>query len=81
MPNRQEIERLAYSLWERDGRPQGRDLKHYFEAERTLRERESKDNATIRAEQFQRPAAASLSPTPRPQDRISRNRKPPTRGS
>jgi len=34
-----EIEKLAYELWEQEGRPHGRDLVHYQEAERLLRER------------------------------------------
>ena len=33
-----EIEKLAYDLWEKDGRPQGRDQDYYFTAERMLAE-------------------------------------------
>lgn len=36
MPSQQDIERLAYQLWERDGRPEGNHLAHYYEAERVL---------------------------------------------
>ncbi len=41
MPTKQEIERLAYFLWEQEGRPDGRDVFHYAEAERVLKERSS----------------------------------------
>jgi hypothetical protein len=40
MPAKEEIERLAYFLWVEEGRPHGVHLKHYYEAERILRERE-----------------------------------------
>lgn len=36
MVTQQEIERLAYQLWEREGRPSHRALDNYLEAERTL---------------------------------------------
>jgi hypothetical protein len=31
-----QIKGLAYSIWEREGRPAGRDVDHYFRAERIL---------------------------------------------
>jgi hypothetical protein len=31
-----DIARRAYEIWERQGRPHGRDLAHWFEAEREL---------------------------------------------
>ena len=36
MANKHEIERLAYELWERDGKPAGNELAHYYQAERAL---------------------------------------------
>jgi hypothetical protein len=36
MATKQEIERLAYEMWERDGRPEGNDQSYYYEAERAL---------------------------------------------
>ena len=33
-----EIEKLAYDLWEKDGRPHGRDQDYYYTAERVLAE-------------------------------------------
>lgn len=34
-----EVARVAYELFERDGRVDGRDREHWFEAERIVRER------------------------------------------
>ncbi len=34
----QAISARAYELWEKEGRPDGRDLAHWFEAERTLQQ-------------------------------------------
>ena len=33
MGQEDEIKRLAYQLWEEEGRPEGRDLNHYYMAE------------------------------------------------
>lgn len=38
----EEIRRIAYKLWEEDGRPEGRDLEHYFRAEAIWKERQMK---------------------------------------
>lgn len=38
---REEISRRAHSLWERSGRPEGRDEEFWFSAERELREQSS----------------------------------------
>lgn len=35
--NRDEIARLAYLKWEREGRPEGRSLQHWLDAEQVLR--------------------------------------------
>ena len=35
-PTSEEIARLAYLIWDKEGRPQGRDSKHWFEAESLL---------------------------------------------
>lgn len=32
-PTQEEIARLAYQLYERDGKPDGKDLEHWFNAE------------------------------------------------
>jgi Protein of unknown function (DUF2934) len=36
MPTRQEIQLRSYQIWEREGRPAGRDKEHWFRAEREL---------------------------------------------
>jgi len=33
MEREDQIQRIAYQLWEEDGCPQGRDIEHYFKAE------------------------------------------------
>jgi hypothetical protein len=35
-PTQQEIAQRAYAMWEREGRPHGRSLDHWFAAEREL---------------------------------------------
>lgn len=35
-PSTEEIARLAYLIWDKEGRPQGCDLKHWSEAESLL---------------------------------------------
>jgi hypothetical protein len=44
-PARIEVVRRAYQLWEKAGKPEGRDLEFYHQAEREL-ERESEDPET-----------------------------------
>ena len=39
LPTEEEKKKLAYSIWEREGRPEGRDVEHYFHAGRILRVR------------------------------------------
>ena len=34
MPGDGKIKEIAYELWEREGKPEGRDLEHYFQAEK-----------------------------------------------
>lgn len=33
-----DVEKLAYELWEKNGRPEGQDQEHYYAAERMLAE-------------------------------------------
>ena len=37
-PTREQITAAAHQLWEQNGRPYGRDVEHWLEAERLLRE-------------------------------------------
>ena len=38
MPTEEQIKRLAHSLWEQEGRPEGRDMEHYLAARQILEE-------------------------------------------
>jgi hypothetical protein len=40
MPTEQQIQELAFSIWEKEGRPDGKDLEHYFRARETLIDQE-----------------------------------------
>jgi hypothetical protein len=41
MPTDEQIKDLAHSIWEQEGRPNGKDIEHYFRATNILEERES----------------------------------------
>lgn len=41
MATEQQIRELAYSLWEQEGYPNGKDWEHYYTARRILDEREA----------------------------------------
>lgn len=49
MPTEQQVKELAYSIWEREGRPHGKHLEHYYRALSTLRQREREQEAKGRA--------------------------------
>jgi hypothetical protein len=36
MATEEEIKKLAYSIWEKEGRPRGRDVEHYFKAQNII---------------------------------------------
>ncbi len=40
MATEEEIKQLAYTMWEQEGRPEGKHLEHYFTAKRILEEEE-----------------------------------------
>ncbi|KPK47008.1 MAG: hypothetical protein AMJ77_04475 [Dehalococcoidia bacterium SM23_28_2] len=40
MPTEEQIKKLAHSLWEQEGRPEGRDMQHYLAAREILQQRE-----------------------------------------
>ncbi|WP_145311073.1 DUF2934 domain-containing protein [Pseudomonas sp. SJZ080] len=46
----QKIREAAYRLWEKDGKPQGQDLEHWFTAEKSVGE-EDFDRSTSGATQ------------------------------
>ncbi len=35
------IKKVAYSMWEAEGKPEGKDLEHYYRAEKMLKEQEA----------------------------------------
>ena len=41
MATDEQIKELAHSIWEQEGRPNGKDVEHYFRAKQMLEERES----------------------------------------
>jgi hypothetical protein len=41
MITEEQIRELAHSIWEQEGRPNGKDVKYYFCAKKMLEERES----------------------------------------
>jgi hypothetical protein len=41
MATEQQIKELAYALWEEEGRPEGKDMEHYFRAKQILEQREA----------------------------------------
>jgi hypothetical protein len=41
MATEQQIRELAHSLWEQEGRPEGRDTHHYLAAKQILEDREA----------------------------------------
>ena len=80
MPSKEETEKLAYHLWEQEGRPKGRELRHYYEAERILKERqlaEARQGSAPRMEQYQRPTQIAASELPKSPKQGGRNRRPP----
>ena len=41
MPTEEQIRQLAHSLWEQEGRPEGKDREHYLTAKGILEEQEA----------------------------------------
>ena len=41
MATEQQIKELAYAIWEEEGRPEGKDVEHYFRAQQILEERQA----------------------------------------
>jgi hypothetical protein len=44
METQEEIRRIAYEIWEKEGRPEGRDVEHYLRAEAMWREAQAQQN-------------------------------------
>lgn len=41
MATEEQIRQLAYAIWEKEGRPEGKDLEHYYRAQQILEEQEA----------------------------------------
>lgn len=44
-PSSETISRRAYELWEQEGRPEGNDMRHWFQAEQELAGRNGRNGA------------------------------------
>jgi hypothetical protein len=51
-----QIAQKAFEIWEREGRPQGRDQEHWFEAENEIRRNGAKSPAAAKTNSSQPPA-------------------------
>jgi hypothetical protein len=61
VPSEEQIRELAYSIWEREGRPDGRDVDHYMRAKQILDAREA-EKAAFKAPSVVRGTAQSARP-------------------
>ncbi len=41
MVREEQIKELAYAIWEQEGRPEGKDMEHYYRAKQILEQREA----------------------------------------
>ncbi len=41
MPTEEQIRELAHAIWEKEGRPEQKDVEHYFRAKQILEEQEA----------------------------------------
>ncbi len=41
MVTEEQIKELAHAIWEQEGRPEGKDVEHYYRAKQMLEEREA----------------------------------------
>ncbi len=66
------IKQIAYGLWEREGRPNGKAVEHYYRAERIWNEENRQDGKT--AASIIAPAATKAAATP-PSSRATPRKK------
>lgn len=65
IPTEDQIRELAYSMWEQEGRPNGKDWEHYYTAKRILKEPE----ATAPSTSDQQPGSPLLAQPSGPRSR------------
>lgn len=68
MPTEEQIKQLAHTLWEQEGRPEGRDLDHYLTAKQILEEQEA-------AQKRPRAPRAKVAKSAKPSKRSPRAKK------
>ena len=68
MVTEQQIKELAYAIWEKEGRPEGKDLEHYFRARQILEERQASSLIELTPSPMsklpRRPPTPQLAPPP-----------------
>jgi hypothetical protein len=78
MVTEEQIKDLAHEIWEQEGRPEGKDIKHYFRAKQIL---EEKENARVielpppPIPQLSRPQAATEALHPTKRKKYTRRKK------
>jgi hypothetical protein len=65
MPTEEQIKEMAYQMWEQEGRPEGKDVEHYFAAKQMLEEQEAAQARASRPWTTRRAPAAPPSKTKR----------------
>ncbi|MFH1382629.1 MAG: DUF2934 domain-containing protein [Chloroflexota bacterium] len=84
MATEEQIKQLAYTIWEQEGRPAGKEAEHYFRARQILEKQEAENVIELGpAPPTGRlapsaPAVELTPPTPRKKRRIIRHRKKAT---
>jgi len=80
MITEEQIKELAHSIWEQEGRPNGKDVEHYFRAKKILEDRESLQvielGPPLPQQALEPPAPTVIEPgAPTPSKRRSRKKK------
>ena len=57
-----DVKKLAFSIWEQEGHPQGKDVEHYYRARQILEQQESKSISELKSQ-----PPAKLFPSQRPE--------------
>ena len=61
MVGEEQVKELAYAIWEQEGRPEGKDMEHYYRARQTLEHQEA-----VHATEFGPPRPIAELPVPAP---------------
>ena len=76
----EDVKKLAFTIWEEEGRPFGKDAEHYFRAKRALEEQEAKQTLELAPvpqllELAESPKNILLPPSPKKRSVRSRHKK------